>query len=58
MKSWRIFDPAVERMPRVQILSLIVIGIPRSGAFIAPRTAVMEQFLFRAARGGERVVRR
>ncbi len=32
-KSRRIFDPAVVLIPRVQMLSFNVIGIPRSGRF-------------------------
>ena len=56
-KSRRIFDPAVERMPRVQILSLSAMGIPRSGEFSRRETAAAEQLLFRAPRRGQRVFR-
>ena len=54
-KSRRIFDPAVERMPRVQMLSLSVIGIPRRGKSSRREPRRAEQLLFRAPRRGQRV---
>ena len=56
-KSRRIFDPAVVRMPRVQ---MIVFQRDRNSeqrvtVFSVPATA--REFFFRAARGGQRVLR-